>query len=85
MAGKIDQVVDWDHPDAVVSAADCYDLLMKAWEPMKEMGVHVHSRAWPKDGAFEEVEAVVIVARGEAANMLRNYVRDEVPEFEGED
>ena len=84
MAGTLDYVGSDEHPDSVVSAGDCYDLLMKAWEPMKEKGRHVHCRAWPKDGAFEEVEAVVIVARGEAANMLRDYVRDEVPEFAGE-
>lgn len=84
MAGTLNHFGHEEHPDAVVSAGDCYDLLMKAWEPMKEAGRHVHSRAWPKDGDFEEVEAVVIVARGKAATMLRDFVRDEVPEFEGE-
>lgn len=71
-----------DPADSVLTAGDCYDLLMKAWEPMKEEGVHVHSRSWPKDGDFEEVEAVVVVARGDAATLIRDYVRDEVPAFD---
>lgn len=68
----------------ILSQKDCYELLMKAWKPMKERGRHVFCRAWPKDGSFEEPEAVVIVARGQAATMLWDFVRNEIPEYDGE-
>lgn len=72
-----DPIEDIKGEKPVLTNGQTLALLNQAWKPMHDEDVHVIARSYETDGEA----SIVVVARGQAAEMLRAFVRDEVPEF----